>query len=299
MVAKGAVMAATSRLEGFAAEQLRLAFTSAPIGIAVLSLDGRILRANPALAALTGWGEGELRGHPVTDLVHPEDRVVELDADTLADEVEERWRRRDGKVVWVHRTGAVARDTAGRPVCRVVHVEDVTERVALQEALDRHALLDPLTGLANRQYLMRRLQQALDLVERRRHEVAVIFCDLDDLHEINEAFGYEAGDRVLVEMADRIGSVLRGSDTAARIGGDEFVVLCEDLDDRVEAFGVIERLRRAVAPPILHETLRLHVTVSVGVAFSGSRAADLTRLLADADRDRRRHHPSGRGVPSR
>jgi diguanylate cyclase (GGDEF)-like protein len=112
----------------------------------------------------------------------------------------------------------------------------------------------------------------------------VLFCDLDEFKDINDFFGQETGDRLLVEVAGRITSVLRGSDTAARLGGDEFVVLCEDIDDRVKAFQIVERIRAAVVRLVTHDGLRIHITMSIGVAFAGSGDAELSRLLREADR---------------
>jgi diguanylate cyclase (GGDEF)-like protein/PAS domain S-box-containing protein len=290
-VAKGAAMPNSWTDEEFAAEQMRLAFENAPIGIAVVNLDGRFARVNRALCRITGYTCEALQATTFQQITHPDDLDKDLEhaARLLAGEVasyqmEKRYRRADGSHVWVNLSGSIARDADGTPLYFIAHVEDITERIAARRALEHHALHDQLTGLANRAYLVQRLHQALELVERRRHEVAVLFCDLDEFKDINDTFGHDIGDEVLIEVAGRITSVLRGSDTAARLGGDEFVVLCEDIDDRVEAFQVVERIRSSVNAPVRYGDLRLHVSMSIGVAFSGSGHDDLTRLLREADR---------------
>jgi diguanylate cyclase (GGDEF)-like protein/PAS domain S-box-containing protein len=295
-----------SRVEDFATEQMRLAFENAPIGIAVVDLEGGFARVNGALCRITGYSAEELLAVTFQDITHPEDLDKDLDlaarlrsGEIASYQMEKRYRRPDGSHVWVNLSGSIARSASGEPLYFIAHVEDIAERVAAREALEHHALHDALTGLANRQYLTERLHQALELVERRRHEVAVLFCDLDEFKDINDTFGHDIGDEVLIEVADRISAVLRASDTAARLGGDEFVVLCEDIDDRVEAFQIVERIRRSVAEPVTYGDLRLHVTMSVGVAFAGSGDADLSRLLREADRnmyrEKRRGQPRNAG----
>jgi diguanylate cyclase (GGDEF)-like protein/PAS domain S-box-containing protein len=278
-------------LETFASDQLRLAFENAPIGIAVVRLDGGFARVNAALCRITGYSCEELRAMSFQEITHPDDLDKDLDhaARLLAGRIssyqmEKRYRRPDGTHVWVNLSGSIARAQDGEPLYFIAHVEDITDRLAAREALEHNALHDPLTGLANRQYLLQRLHQALELAERRRSQIAVLFCDLDEFKDINDDFGHETGDEVLVEVADRIHAVLRASDTAARVGGDEFVVLCEDITDRAEVFHVVERLRRAVARPVQHGDLRLHLTTSIGVAFAGSGDADLSQLMREADR---------------
>jgi diguanylate cyclase (GGDEF)-like protein/PAS domain S-box-containing protein len=295
-------MAKDARFESFADAQMRLAFENAPIGIAVVDLGGGFARVNPALCRITGYPPDELLAVTFQDITHPDDLDKDLElagqlrrGEITSYQMEKRYRRPDGSYVWVSLSGSIARSDSGEPLYFIAHVEDITDRVADREALEHHALHDALTGLVNRQFLMERLHQALELVERRRHEVAVLFCDLDEFKDINDTFGHDIGDEVLKEVADRISGVLRASDTAARLGGDEFVVLCEDIDDRIEAFQIVERIRQAVLEPVCYEDLRLHVTMSIGVAFAGSGDADLARLLREADRNM--YRDKGRGHP--
>jgi diguanylate cyclase (GGDEF)-like protein/PAS domain S-box-containing protein len=280
-------------------EQHRLAFTNAPIGIAVVALDGGFVRVNPALCRLTGYRADELESLAFQDITHPDDlekdlhqvrRLLAGDIDTY--QMEKRYRRPDGSYVWVELTGSIARGVEGEARYFIAHVEDMSDRVAMRALAEHRALHDPLTGLPNRVYLLQRLHEALEACRRQGDEVGVVVCDLDDFRGINDVFGHAAGDEVLAEVARRISSVVRAGDTAARLGEDEFVVLHERISDRTEVFRALERIRRTVELPVQHEGVRIDVSAGVGVAFTGPEGDGVDRLLRlaeqDLERDRRR-----------
>ena len=141
----------------------------------------------------------------------------------------------------------------------------VLERIRLQAELQEQALYDPLTGLANRHLLTHDLQAAVISARRRGTALALIFFDLDGFKAINDELGHSVGDAVLVDVAARLRAVVRGSDTVARFGGDEFVVVCEDVDTAATA-RLAERIRAAVRQPLGAPAGRHRVTASVGVA---------------------------------
>jgi diguanylate cyclase (GGDEF)-like protein len=164
--------------------------------------------------------------------------------------------------------------------------EDITEARREHAELAYRATHDSLTGLANRTLLLDHLEHALARARRDGTTVAVIYADLDGFKAVNDTYGHAAGDRVLVEVGRRFGSVVRPSDTVARFGGDEFVVLCEGIDDgRGEVEEIAGRLRRALAD----EPLRVGATVvqlatTTGTAAAASGATTAAHLLAAADR---------------
>lgn len=161
----------------------------------------------------------------------------------------------------------------------------VFERVRLHTELQNLALYDLLTGLANRRLLRHALNAALVSAERHHTSLAVIFLDLDGFKAVNDGLGHLAGDAVLEQIARRLRGVVRGSDTLSRFGGDEFVVVCEDIDDD-EARGLAERIRLSVSRPLAGLAAAFTVTVSVGIALhtpGGGTVATAADLLQSAD----------------
>jgi diguanylate cyclase (GGDEF)-like protein len=157
------------------------------------------------------------------------------------------------------------------------------ERKFAEVQLSHQALHDPLTGLANRALLMERLAQALARTERRPSSVAVLFLDIDRFKTINDNFGHEVGDSVLACIGDRLRKALRPEDMASRFGGDEFVVLCEDLEDDRHVVTIAERIGRSISEPISLEVGEVVVTTSIGIAAARGIGDRPEVLLRDAD----------------
>jgi len=149
--------------------------------------------------------------------------------------------------------------------------------------LERQALHDPLTGLPNRLLVESRLEHALRRLDRTMASVAVFFIDLDGFKSINDTYGHAAGDSVLIEIGTRLRSVARSYDTVGRIGGDEFVIVCEDLDNTWDIDRLARRFVAASVNPIAIEGEQVVVPASVGVAIGASSATAVADLLDDAD----------------
>jgi diguanylate cyclase (GGDEF)-like protein len=177
----------------------------------------------------------------------------------------------------------VVRDAAGQPRYWQGILLDITAPKELEEQLAHRAFHDPLTDLPNRALFNDRLEHALARAVRQRGLLAVLFLDLDDFKDVNDTFGHEAGDRMLIEVAQRVRSALRVGDSAARFGGDEFMVLLEDLEDRDEASRVAERLARVIAEPLEIEGREWRVSASIGVALSRGAEEPASELLRRAD----------------
>ena len=179
----------------------------------------------------------------------------------------------------------------GAPIARPAVRDSVLSlvTVAVERSVDERRLAhqathDPLTGVGNRAALLDRLTLALARAKRSGRAVAVLFCDLDSFKAVNDRYGHDRGDRLLVEVADRIGRAVRPSDTVCRTGGDEFVIVCEDLADADHAHTIAERVRTTIEThPIDIGETHLPVTVSVGVAIADLPADDPDRLLRTAD----------------
>jgi diguanylate cyclase (GGDEF)-like protein/PAS domain S-box-containing protein len=241
---------------------------------------------SPACEAITGYTPAELYADPelVFTIVEPQYREMmqELQNVDLDRPWELRMRRKDDTTVWVEQRLSLVRGEDGRIISVEGIARDVTERKLAEERLERQALHDDLTTLPNRRLLRDRISQALAHAERDRCLVAVVFLDLDRFKLINDSWGHAEGDKVLVAVADRLRGVVRGSDTVARFGGDEFVVVREAIGSCEEVSGYLERLTSEVQRPIVLGNNELIVSASVGVALGG--AGDTPEvMLRDAD----------------
>ncbi len=270
-------------------ERFRSAFENAPIGMAMADLEGRITSANPALGVIVGRPPEDLVGVGMDDLTHPDDRELNsverrrlVSSASEGYHLEKRFLHMDGREVWVSLSVSCVRDEQEQPLYLIKQVEDITERRALRERLAYAAIHDPLTGLPNRELFMDRLEVALRRAHRARHEVAVIFLDVDRFKLINDSLGHEVGDQVLAAVAHRLASVTRTSDTLARFGGDEFTVLCEDVHNQGDLVEVAQRFLVAMAQPLALPSGEVFVTLSVGIARSGA-GESAAVMLRNAD----------------
>jgi diguanylate cyclase (GGDEF)-like protein len=165
----------------------------------------------------------------------------------------------------------------------VVNSRDVTKRKALEEQLRHQALHDPLSGLPNRALFMDRLEHALARADRRASKVAVLFMDLDNFKITNDSLGHEVGDQLLVAVAERLKACLRPEDTAARVGGDEFTILVEEVDGLRDAARVAERIAESLQRPFALDQYEVFFTTSIGIALSGPLQKLPADLLRHAD----------------
>jgi diguanylate cyclase (GGDEF)-like protein len=157
------------------------------------------------------------------------------------------------------------------------------ERKRVEAELAHQALHDTLTGLPNRALFLDRLAQGLTRLGRHDSALAVLFCDLDRFKVVNDSLGHGAGDRLLVDVARRLEDVLRAGDTAARFGGDEFVILCEEISGAHEAIGIAERVSEVLTAPFVLGDDEVFVRTSVGIAMASEPQARPEALIRDAD----------------
>jgi diguanylate cyclase (GGDEF)-like protein/PAS domain S-box-containing protein len=267
-----------------------VAFDNAPVGMALLDLDGRWFRVNPALSRMLGYTAAELTGTACPDLTHPDDvladdvAVRQLKSGEQAVTLDKRYRHRDGHIVWVRRSTSLVRDEDGFPEYVVAAYEDIGERRQQDARLSYLALHDALTGLANRALLDDRLSQAVAQRDRDGGAVAVLFCDVDGLKSVNDEHGHAFGDELLVTVASRLTAQVRTADTVARVGGDEFVVVSNlrvPGDAQAMAQRVAAELDTQMEAP---DGTQLPVRVSVGFAVATDHTIDADTLLRSADR---------------
>ena len=160
---------------------------------------------------------------------------------------------------------------------------DISERKASEEKLMRSALYDSLTGLPNRSLLSERLQHLIDSADRRQVEFAVLFLDFDRFKLVNDNYGHDVGDQLLIEVAGRVTSALRPTDTLARLGGDEFVALAEDLSTPRDASVLAERILNTVSAPFEINGITITMSVSIGISMGKGSESKPDELLRDAD----------------
>lgn len=264
-----------------------LTFRDSPIGMVVLDPSGRYVAVNEAFARVLGRSVDELESRHFSEYTHPDDlpRDVELMNRLAAREVpfyqvHKRLLHRDGDTIWARVTVSdVVADDDGTDHHYVAQVEDITEIRRARDLLERRALYDHLTGLANRTLLIERLGQALESHEPRAATVACVFLDVDHFKMVNDSLGHDAGDTLLVEIARRIQGAVRSADTVARLGGDEFVVIIEDVMGVDAAQAVLHGIATAVNQPFYMNGHELAPSVSGGLAMAapGLSAESLVR----------------------
>jgi len=191
-----------------------------------------------------------------------------------------------GAQVPVSILAVVGRDDLGAVDWIAMVARDITELKEAEDRLRQMATLDHLTGLANRALFTDELEAAVERSRSTGRSVAVLFCDLDRFKEVNDLLGHGAGDAVLSVIAERLREITRDGDLAARVGGDEFVILCEGLGDSEALAGLAERVIASIQQPIAFPGVdgsQVQVGISIGVALAHSGGVEGDRLLIAAD----------------
>ena len=229
-------------------------------------------------------GESFLGHIPEEDHARYVEELSELNPDNPTRTVEHRVFDAEGEVCWQQWTDTAIFDAEGRPVEYQSVGRDVTERRALEERLEHQALHDSITDLPNRRLFVDRLGQAIRRIRRRKgRRVAVLFMDLDGFKVVNDSLGHDTGDRLLVEVAERLKGCLRPEDTFARFGGDEFTVMVEDVQVPDDAVRVAERIMEELREPFTLDGRELYVAASIGVGLGSDDTKNAEELLREAD----------------
>lgn len=269
-----------------ASDRFEQAFARAPIGMALIANDGRLIRSNQALATMLGRTVQDLAGEQLISLAHPEDRqtATERALSILANDdrepLELRFIGTRGHTAWVRVTATVVRDESGNPEHTIAHFEDVTEQKRAHERLERAAAHDPLTGLLNRAGFSR--QFADNAGAGTASSGALLLIDLDGFKPVNDAHGHAAGDELLVQVSQRLSESVRSTDLVGRLGGDEFAIYQADVSDAAMVVTLGERVRASLSRPFEIAAGVVRISGSVGVAMLDGEV-ELTRALAAAD----------------
>ena len=272
--------------------RLRLAasvFANAHDGILITDAGGRILDVNRAYAKISGYSPEEVIGKMPDVLksdIHPLEFYEEIGRSLKK---QGRWRgevwnrRKNGQACPELMSISAVQDAAGKLTHYVAIYTDISELKESQQKLEHLAYHDALTGLPNRALLAERIVQALAAARRRNGLLAICFLDLDDFKPINDTYGHQYGDRLLVEVTKRLNDAVRESDTVARIGGDEFALLLNDLESPLEAIEILTRLLAAVALPYEFRDVTAVISASIGYTLVPGDEGDPDSLLRHAD----------------
>ena len=262
----------------------------AAIGITHVDIGGRFIWANQHCCDMLGYSVDQLLDMTVDDVSHPEDvgksdrgraRMHAGETESLV--IEKRYMRQDGAVIWVRITSAVRRSDRGLPIYDIAIVEDISDRRNAEQRIQFLATHDEMTGLPNRTTFGELVTHAIDSAASHDRKCAVLFIDLDRFKIVNDSLGHDAGDLLLKEMTQRIGACVQKPNVLARFGGDEFVVLLEELESRRDAEEVSRKVLSAVLQPLQILGQEFRVTASIGIAMFPEDAQDTRALLKHAD----------------
>ncbi|HEY8717487.1 PAS domain S-box protein [Pengzhenrongella sp.] len=274
-----------------AERRYRSAFESAPVGMAQLDLDGRLVEVNEALGDLLGYTASRLRGRTTIELTHPDDveRTVDAIAQLAAGELtsfhaEQRYRHADGHPIWVALSIAAVTDSRAQVQHLLAHCLDITDRKRFEAELAHLADHDPLTGLLNRRGFEAELDRQAADVTRYGPSGALIMLDLDRFKEVNDTLGHLTGDELIVSIGEVLKRTVRATDIVARLGGDEFAIILPHAL-RADAQAVADKLVRAVRNQVtvLGGDHRRAVTASAGVAMFDDPGLSGEGVLLNAD----------------
>lgn len=271
-------------------ERAASVFSSALEGIMITDLLGNILDVNASFCRITGYETAEVLGQNARMLSsgqHDESFYQQMWQALLQQGywAGEIWnRRKNGELFPEMLHISLLRDKSQQPNAYLALFSDISRVKAQQQQLEHNAHFDALTGLPNRVLLVDRLRQALLNNRRHQHTLAVAFLDLDGFKAINDRYGHECGDLLLVALSARLIEALRAEDTIARLGGDEFVAVLSQLQSPAASQPILERLLQAAASPVVIQGHEMQVSASIGVTFvPQQQEVDADQLLRQAD----------------
>ena len=275
-----------------AEEELRLAaqvFNATDQSIIILDTDKNVIDVNQAFTRITAFAQDEAIGRKPWQIGNLLEQSF-LDPVWESLQSQDHWRGethkqfKNGETYAAMLSVSAARDEQGRIVNYIMVFSDISELKTSQEYFEYLANHDLLTGLPNRNLFYDRLQHSLEKAVRSKERLAVLFIDLDNFKTVNDTFGHEYGDMLLLQVAERLHACVRKEDTIARLGGDEFTILVEDIHEpEYVVSGTALRIIDMLSQPFMLEAHDAHISASIGIAFYPDNGADMTTLLKNAD----------------
>lgn len=272
-------------------ERFRNAFDYAAVGMALVQPSGKLLKVNRKLCDILGYDEKELLEINYEDLIYIEDlESLKLNLSKLlvgdlpSFELEKRVYHKSGETLWLNWSSSFLKDDLNNTSHFIFQLQDITDRKHAEERLAHDSLHDALTGLPNRTLFLDRLNFAFSRAKRNFNtKFAVLYLDFDRFKLVNDNFGHLVGDKLLIEISERLLSTMRASDTIARLGGDEFTMLVEEISSPEEVQQVADRIREEIAKPFNLNGQDFFATISIGIANWTRDYEQPEFLLRDAD----------------
>jgi len=276
-------------------QRLGIIVNSMGCGVIITDQNSCIETINPVAERLTGWKRNEAIGKDLLKVFRLKDADTEEEIDNLAAQVIRTGEvlnlpencklvAKDGSEISIGDTVSPVRNEKGEILGAVLVFQDISQRKKTEAELIRNAFYDSITGLPNRVLFIDRLTQAFEHSKRRKNYCfGVLFLDLDGFKGINDKFGHGMGDKLLVDMSQRLKSSLRGGDTVARFGGDEFAILLEDIKNVTDATNVAIRIQENLETPFDISERKTLITASIGIALSKASHQEPINLLDEAD----------------
>ncbi|KRB76464.1 hypothetical protein ASE01_16015 [Nocardioides sp. Root190] len=276
-------LATQTALETLSRDSLRRSIlASMPCSVVATDLDGLIVAANPATERLLGYLETELVGQPV-GCIYAVDHGRSLRLHASGDERELEYRRRDGSTVAVGEVISPVTDEDGEVTGYLAIGFDITKRLEVQAEVTYLANHDALTGLPNRTTLTKHLVDAIHQAERLGERVALLLLDVDHFKRVNDSLGHHVGDRLLLELAERLVETTGEGDLVARLGGDEFVVVFSGLSELEDVRARVDRIAAALPGAVTVDNREVLATASMGCAVYPDHGSSPAHMLKNAD----------------
>jgi diguanylate cyclase len=258
-------------------------------GLAITSLEKGWLKVNQMLSDILGYSKEELFKLTWAELTYPDDLEadVKLFEALMAGQIEnyqmdKRFVRKDKKIIYAHITVSCYRKN-GKAEFFIASIQDTTERTLSEHKIQKLAHYDSLTGLPNRIMAKSRFDHSMQTAQRKGSLVCIMFLDLDEFKNINDSLGHSTGDNYLIEIANRLTSAVRKSDTVCRQGGDEFLVILESIDDEKQLLLLAEKILEKVKQPASINGVSVSTSVSIGLAIAPNDGDDFETLCRHAD----------------
>ncbi len=265
-------------------------FDDSTSGIAQLSLDGRVTKANHAFADLLGYSESDLLTMNFYQLIHPNDlNNLQTNVPLLIDkklktyQSEQLCYRKNNETLWIMSTLSLMFNSKDKPDHYILQIQNITQQKKAEERLHHMAYHDALTGVANRNKLDQFVSHILASSRRHQQEFALLFLDLDRFKNINDTIGHEAGDMLLQIIAERLMSTVRNTDLVARLGGDEFILVITDVK-KTEAVALIaQKILETAMEAIVVKGQEIYITTSIGIGIYPHDGQNIQSLMKNAD----------------